>query len=1114
MMITRPAHRRCERLAAVAGAVILVTGTLVVVASSASADGTVIGAVVVTGNAASPPAPDRAVVRQLQTAGWTVTAIDDNSLSTAASTEHLADADVVVVASSVNVSLTTYTAALAALPVPVVLLEPYVANDLGLTRRGNVGEAAEQSRIRIVDSTHALAGGLAAGATTVTTSPTKLAWYRPVEGAAIVATLPSSAKAAIFGIDTGTALTSGHAPARRVGFFYTYPTPAVANVNGQALFAAALNWATGRRAPNDDFSDAETISGITGQVSGSTMGATTEPGEPPVARGWWTGRPNSVWYRYTAPGTGKLVVSITADIGGQDDWAPEIFIGPSVDQLEPTTRASAGQDTWVRVTNCLSSWECAPTGASFTLSWELLPPPANDDFANAVGLTGSSGSLTVDHKNSTIEPDEPSFEDRDGSVWYQWTAPDDGILAIDSGTTAWMGDDLSTLRRAGYTRDGWQVSAGTTYHLQSTASSHSQPNLFVLTWTLHPVVANDNFDGAATIAGASGSVAGTNLGGTIEPSEPAGATYCDDENTWWLPEHARTVWYRWQAPTSGHVWFEVTGGEEIEGLTDCVHLFTGDTLAGLADLGTGRPRVVHAEVTAGDVLQVRVSSRCWGQWYCEGSDGGPFELSWQYLATPVPNDDFADAILLTGTSGTLDGHTVEATSEAGEPPTEWGTTPQSVWWRWTAPTDGVLAAPGLEVFTGPGVNQLTRVPPDFTGLWTVQAGQTYQLRAGDTDTVFSADWELVMAPANDDFVAAATIAGDAGSIGAHNLGATTEAGEPDHAGAAAVRSVWWTWLAPRDGVVDFRITDTEFWPHLRVVVYTGAALDTLQPVDDGVVTAGTTYRVVVDSVVDDHFGDRVASRFTLSWSMPIPPANDDFADAATLVGPLGSVEVDNTSATAEPGEPSHDGWLNRSLWWTWTASSDTVLLLDTTAMDFPGMIAVYQGDSLETLVPFSIGWLRLAFLAEAGETYRIAVDVDGWGPGLVRLRWAPGLDNDFAARATPIAGPSGSVIGTNTDATAEDGLGDGNSVWWRWTAPVDGLVTFGTEGSGFDTTLALYRGDPTTGGIMLAANDDWYPFGRASRVDADVVAGEAYWVMVNGYADLHGSIALDWSLEL
>ncbi len=61
--------------------------------------------------------------------------------------------------------------------------------------------------------------------------------------ATVVVTLPSSTRAVVFGIERRDVLTTGTAPARRVGFLYTYPTPLLANATGWALFDAAIDWA-------------------------------------------------------------------------------------------------------------------------------------------------------------------------------------------------------------------------------------------------------------------------------------------------------------------------------------------------------------------------------------------------------------------------------------------------------------------------------------------------------------------------------------------------------------------------------------------------------------------------------------------------------------------------------------------------------------------------------------------------------------------------------------------------------------------------------------------------------------------------------------------------------
>ncbi len=78
------------------------------------------------------------------------------------------------------------------------------------------------------------------------------------------------------------------------------------------------------------------------------------------------------------------------------------------------------------------------------------------------------------------------------------------------------------------------------------------------------------------------------------------------------------------------------------------------------------------------------------------------------LAGP-PNDDFADAIALTGTSANTSGTTANATLEFLEPPHNGrNANGSSVWWRWTAPaagavvidTQGSAADTLLAVYTG------------------------------------------------------------------------------------------------------------------------------------------------------------------------------------------------------------------------------------------------------------------------------------------------------------------------------------------------------------------------------------------------------------------------------
>ena len=84
-----------------------------------------------------------------------------------------------------------------------------------------------------------------------------------------------------------------------------------------------------------------------------------------------------------------------------------------------------------------------------------------------------------------------------------------------------------------------------------------------------------------------------------------------------------------------------------------------------------------------------------------------------FAAAPA-NDNFANATVITGDTGTASGTNVDATDEATEPPNSGGGT-RSVWWKWTAPSTGFFTVDTigsdfdtvLEVFSGSTLETLT-----------------------------------------------------------------------------------------------------------------------------------------------------------------------------------------------------------------------------------------------------------------------------------------------------------------------------------------------------------------------------------------------------------------------
>jgi len=136
-------------------------------------------------------------------------------------------------------------------------------------------------------------------------------------------------------------------------------------------------------------------------------------------------------------------------------------------------------------------------------------------------------------------------------------------------------------------------------------------------------------------------------------------------------------------------------------------------------------------------------------------------------------------------------------------------------------------------------------------------------------------------PANDNFSAAQTVSGCAGTTNGTNLGATHESGEPNHSpdNNGGTRSVWYSWTAPSSGPAQVTTAGSTF--DTVLAVYTGNAVNSLtslgknDDVDPGVTlssnvsftaTAGTTYRIAVDGYNNNGSAGDIGS-VTVNWAI-------------------------------------------------------------------------------------------------------------------------------------------------------------------------------------------------------------------------------------------------------
>ena len=191
----------------------------------------------VVGNASDPTPGDRRMAAHLRERGLEVRLVDHSQPTMAIGGGGL-------ILLSASCASTNIAGSFRDVPQPVISLEAFVLDDMGLTGpERSVDHDEDQATTIAIASTHELTAGLS-GVLTISPSMANMAWGRPVPGAIRVATLAANAdKAAVFAYDRGTPMIGLSAPARRVAFFASDVLVETMNDDGWRLFDAAIVWA-------------------------------------------------------------------------------------------------------------------------------------------------------------------------------------------------------------------------------------------------------------------------------------------------------------------------------------------------------------------------------------------------------------------------------------------------------------------------------------------------------------------------------------------------------------------------------------------------------------------------------------------------------------------------------------------------------------------------------------------------------------------------------------------------------------------------------------------------------------------------------------------------------
>jgi hypothetical protein len=258
---------------------------------------------------------------------------------------------------------------------------------------------------------------------------------------------------------------------------------------------------------------------------------------------------------------------------------------------------------------------------------------------------------------------------------------------------------------------------------------------------------------------------------------------------------------------------------------------------------------------------------------------------------------------------------------------------------------------------------------------------------------------LAAPPANDNRASAEALDTLTPSVKGTNLEATTEAGEPDHAGASGLTnpSVWFKWTAPANGRWNVNVCASDY--DTTLAVYGAGSGTPIASNNDGCAsdngsfvvfqaTAGTTYEIAVSGAA--------GATGTITGFMIQAPANDQFGTAKVLSGTDPARLTGTTEgATGEPSEPNHAAtsvatacssatapspFCMASIWFTWTPPSTGRYEFSACGSEFDTTLGVYTGSAVAALTATGAnddgcpGNQSLLFLnVTAGTTYRIAL---------------------------------------------------------------------------------------------------------------------------------------------
>ncbi|MBG18295.1 MAG: hypothetical protein CMB77_08095 [Euryarchaeota archaeon] len=443
---------------------------------------------------------------------------------------------------------------------------------------------------------------------------------------------------------------------------------------------------------------------------------------------------------------------------------------------------------------------------------------------------------------------------------------------------------------------------------------------------------------------------------------------------------------------------------------------------------------------------------------------------------------------------------------------------------------------------------------------------------GKDDAVRVIQYNVAAVPENDSFSMAEKISEQSAIVEAFNNYATVEKSEPRHSGLSMHHgSLWWKWTAEKDGQVYMDTAGSDV--DVNIAVYRGNKIDELLLIarnqnysieerDKGVefsALSGKTYKIALSSPTQNDLGYvrlRVAPGGKPDINIPFLSGIQPFNGFITNTN---KVEINGFAHDPEPNASGVkevrarvNGGLfsvvvGRDEWFTPVALQEGENIIEIVALDYSDNVSEsirlqydyfppdLTNDHFVNAVELNLekrvlgaGQQRISLSRRVGALDDVLVRRNGVVLKADQYRIDPEDSSSVEILETSLEDTQIEVFNpywtTQTVSTlkatkehkepSHAGNEGGGSVWYRFEAPYDGVITVDILESGFDTLMGMYAGSVVSDLVEIASNDDAFKdvdleFDPGiSQLSQPLEKGMVVYIAVDGYGGETGNVAI------